>query len=624
MKTLIFTLIFPTLVMAAAGDPGEMRLSDAEINQRLISVARDVENERILEGVSDLQDCKRNFRPNSSGNRVNDLQNLQTCVNGKFKGRSAEEIKAISDKLSLETYNLIPSKTVKNITEYLTKKLYRNITGIDVSDDNDPAKRIREMKFNAGKKQVDQKVFFELYKNQVAKNVLYEVSRFCFLDLRRSEPTASDNSFMEHWNNLNDFSSTVDAENPPSTIGPVNDVGSAFGSNQAGQSASTTDSNSYENMFRNIFGSSQNAPIPSSQKLNNFFFFCGKQIELLCKAFEQNKASAPTTVTVTTASTTGTTGAKACLAKTRLTSYKRAMAAAEDIYKKFSEDNGSNFSIALDRNEMVQRYQGGSGPNEKSVNALTNSSSADFLEATKNMDNSEAQDCASAGNGGTECENFIIVDDSRERIQNNTDLVYLAKKEAERERVAALVRGNEQSLKDYLEENYPDLKAQLEKDPTIKNQLENLIAQKWEARRVALQEEIILRLGKRQINQTEATTDDANGVKQKDAFAKVNANDALNEKTRLAQVVFFNNIISSSLELKTASGQSLGRNVQALDDEIAAAENEVQSTLFDNLKTTLGSSGGSSGGSSSGGLNGNESVTNIDFLDEFIGIPKTP
>ncbi len=81
---------------------------------------------------------------------------------------------------------------------------------------------------------------------------------------------------------------------------------------------------------------------------------------------------------------------------------------------------------------------------------------------------------------------------------------------------------------------------------------------------------------------------------------------------------FFNNIITSNLNLRTQSGTSLGRNSQALSGELDNLENQVAGNLFQNLRTSLpaASSGGQTHNPSGG-----ESITDITFLDQFLGGP---
>ncbi len=627
MKTLIFGLIFSTLVMA---EPQEMRLSDSEINQKLVGVAVDISNQKILEGVAELQPCRDGFRftPGTPPTPAQ-LTTLQSCIDGVFRGKPADQIAAISDKMNLETYNLIPSKSVQNVTNYLTEKTYKSLTGVDLKEQSTAAK-LQQMKFG-NKKMLDQKDFFELYKNQVSKNALYEVSRFCFKDLRNSSASASAaTNFMDHWNNLDEFarSSTPTVPASGTAISPTDSGTPAFDV-AAGSStgAAATTQGSYTNLMQTIFGAGTTPPNPT--KLSNFFQYCAKQIDELCQSYEQSCSKASSTPASGAASTTACAaatatgasnpnptapGARACLAKTRIVAFKKALAASDEFVREFTDQskNGNDFVIALNANQIVNRYAGGRGQNEKSYNELTNSASVDFFKANESENYQDAQNCIR--NGGRDCEKFDVSSDAEEKILQDNTLVYSAKRAAELARVRAL---SGQPLDEFLAQNYPDIKK-LRDDGTLTRQgrtLEDAIAQRWDGRRESMMNEIKNRIGSRQVTAVEAQTA---GVK--DTVAKANATQALTEKTRLAQVVLFNNIISSSLELQTTSGQRLGRNVQALSNELDASQSEVQGSLFSNLRTLTDQAPGTTAppaGSS-------DSVNGIGFLYKLIGLPDDP
>lgn len=633
MKTLLFTLIFTFQAFAQrpSRDPNELRLSDNDINQKLVSVARDVENGEILKESTDLKSCRDDFQRVGNPNDQGAIRILENCLKGKI-GTGPGAI-AIADKLDLVTYNLIPSKTVSNVTSYLTKKLYLQLTGVDI-DERDVATKLQKMKFNQ-KKQIDHKDFFDLYKNQIAKNVLYEVSRFCFIDLRlTSAPNDSSGNplktFTEHWANLAQF------DNPVTNLAsiPVTDTGSPSFESPAGTPASGNNSASYSTIMSNIFSGAGPGQVPSTKRLENFFFFCGKQINELCKKFEEGcrdqngvrtrDCGATTTAATATsqASTTYVAGSKACLAKTRLTAFRSAMKASDKILEDFDKDKGEDIFLRLDSNQIVKRYERGAGQgDEKSLNELTNNASADFYKNADTETSQSAQDCIDSN--GSDCQKFELVDDSVARINTNNVIVYEAKRLAEIEKVKKLVADGGSTLTEYIEKYYPDLKEMVTTNPQA---LEKAIESKWDAKRVALMKEIQDRIGERQITENEAqgSASSTQFASKKEEVAVKNAQSTLNEKNRLAQVVFFNNIISSSLELKDSSGTILGRNIQALDNEFDSAESEAPG-VFTNLRSQLrGTAGGSGGGSPGRGVSGSESVTNIDFLDNFIGIPKNP
>lgn len=611
MKTFIFTLIFSFQAFSTTSNPPE--LTDPQIARQLTGVAQDIKNEEVISRAPDLKQCQEDYQKQSGSipNNSQAITALENCIKQKIANKTGDALAGFSDKLNLETYNLIPSKSIQNITKYLTQKLYQSLTGVDM-EEKDVKTKLQAMKFN-NKKQINHSDFYDLYKNQVAKNALAEVSRFCLIDFRNTTYKNPGNTFIEHWNNLDDFTSQSPAID-------VTDNGAANPFGNVSATPQDTEA-SYREIMKNIFkGDGTQAVVPDEKKLNNFFFFCGRKINELCDNYEKSCAtgtasnrnctgSAPTTPTQPgqAAAPAMVGGAKACIAKTRLMAYKKAMAASDEIVKGLRDNAGADIFLALDKNEMVKRYERGAGA-EKSLNELTNNASIDFYKATQDESTKEAEECVK---DPSQCDQFVVVSDAETRIEQNTNLLYLAKRQAEMKRVKEL---QGQALDEYLEKNYPDLKDQITKNP---GQLEVLIGQRWDARREAVIKDIQDRISARQVTESE----DKSSPTFKTDQAQKNAQESLSEKTRLAQVVFFNNIISSSLSLQSQAGKNLGRNLQAIKNEVDSADSEVNGA-FSNLRqlTNSGSTAGSGGGNN--GLTGNESVTNIEFLDQFIGIPE--
>ncbi|MES2528585.1 MAG: hypothetical protein V4598_15990 [Bdellovibrionota bacterium] len=612
MKTLIFALIFSSMAHAAGPAAQPELLSDTEISNKIISSARDLENQRILEGIPDFQTCKQRFQfqkgENTDALRQRSALQATQCFKDALQGKnSPEEIGVIADKLNLQAYKLIPSKSVQEITKYLSNKMYKSLTGIDY-EESDAKKRIESLKFNKTKKIVDQKQFIELYKSQIAKNILSEVTRFCFEDFRL-EGAPSNDSFSAHWaayitaGNWNDAVATPAGSTTPAP--GVKDTGTPFGT--ASQTREDKDA-----AYQGIINSTFPGTIPSAAILSGFFFFCGKQINTLCTEFEKT-----TKADGTTPAGSDKTGARACLTKSRLVSFKKAMKASDQIIADFNANGGGNaFRLLDDPNEVVKAF--GSGQNgEKSLNEITNNASIDFFKATESEDTQKAQNCLTGG--GASCDDFVIVDDSREKIQYNVEIEYSAKREAEMARVRALVRGDRQNLIEYLKTNgYMKLAEQVETG-TIPPDFDKEIGKIWEARKIALQEEIQNRLGTRQITETEAAAQAPNGTDTvKVANAKENAKQTLNERARLSRVIFFNNIISSNLRLiEAGSNREVGRNTQALRNELSSLDGQVDGSIFENLQRTL-PSGDSSGGQNRGPT-GREEISDISFIDQFLG-----
>ncbi len=621
MKTLIFALIFSFSAIAQQNTTGE-RLSDTEISNKLISVARDIENQRILEGLPDFERCKTQFAfqagERTPAMRQRSATDATNCFKQALQGKnSVREIEAIADKLNLQAYQLIPSKSVQEITKYLSNKMYKSLTGIDYEEE-DAKKRIESLKFNKNKKIVDQKQFIVLYKNQIAKNVLTEVSRFCLEDFRL-KGAPSNASFEAHWATYlpgGNFSDAVATNTTPPGPG-VTDQGQPF-SNFSPNGTTSASRDDKDTSYQNIVNATFAGDIPASDKLSAFFFFCGTQINKLCKDFEDSTNPSGTAATLAS-----TVGSRACLTKSRLVSYRKALKASDLIIADFNTNGGGNAFQLLDNpNELVKVYGDGRDRNEKSLNEISNNASIDFYAATENEDITRAQACANNGSEA-DCNEFVIVDDSRDKIKYNIEIEYTAKRETEMARVRLLRRGDRQTLLEYLKTNgYLKLAEDIGPTGNIPTDFEDQIGKVWEARKIALQEEIQSRLGKRQITSDEAkATDPTTGEKVKVANARENAKESLNERARLARVIFFNNIISSNLDLRQGT-QIIGRNTQALSGEVNALEGQVDSSIFQSLRDSLPAD--TSGGGQNRGPTGREDVSDVSFLNQFLGGQPDP
>jgi len=117
------------------------------------------------------------------------------------------------------------------------------------------------------------------------------------------------------------------------------------------------------------------------------------------------------------------------------------------------------------------------------------------------------------------------------------------------------------------------------------------------------------KLGKRQV-QTDP----------KDPQTKLNANDVKEviqetkeERARLAQMVLFNNIITSHLELKKGDGSVVGRNVNVWKKEEQSLESsQVNSSLFQNIKSS---------NEGAKGLSREDKISGFQIIDTLLGKP---
>jgi hypothetical protein len=147
------------------------------------------------------------------------------------------------------------------------------------------------------------------------------------------------------------------------------------------------------------------------------------------------------------------------------------------------------------------------------------------------------------------------------------------------------MHGKVDDLKKYLTDNgHFDLLDKLEKDNTYDIGPE--LAKIYDARKVAEIENLKLKVGKRQVSEADNKTD----VDKKDMIEK-NIKDTKEERARIAQVVMFNNIITSQLELEDNAGNKVGRNVTGVNKEFAGMGKAYDPNLFSGIQADAKKSG---------------------------------
>lgn len=562
---------------------GDEIFNNNDKNQILSSI-KDVEVVDTLKKTSEYSNCAKDYTFQAGADdatRSAGLKKAQECFLKEInQNNDPKKLEELSNKLGLQQYGLVQSNSSKEIQSYLNDKLYQALTGIDRKE-QDQKKQIEAMKFK-NMKQVDQSVFIQLYKNQLGKNALAEISRFCFEKLRLKNN--KERQFDKHW-----ASYTGDAVIDPKTVDDLGDPPFTTFSNP--NDAGTV----YQEIFASIQGQNFN-----EKKLSNFFLHCGKLITPLCDDYKKTQDAA-STLSVTEG--TMTPGAAACLTQSRIQDFKKAIAAADLVIKDFqslSEDQKTGVFLALDGKPKMY----GADKNDKGIDELTNLSSADILLKSGSDDEREKLEQACINGDKEACGSFASTGDSLDKAKHNIELQMTLKREVEKKRVALLKGKNDDSLEEYLKANgFMEL---LENDKYKRMdaaELQTEIGKSFEARKNSLILEINNKLGSRQVKKGEDVE-----VKAKALF---NNNELKEEKARMTQVVLFHNIISSFLTLKREDDPNAqGRNVETWNKEeegLKAAS--VDSSYFENIKAS---------NEKADKIDSKNSGMNFDILDQFL------
>lgn len=602
MKTLLFALLFLSHSLWA-----QKEIINTDDGHKIASQIKDVEVTQMLNKTSEFKDCRDEYKFKADATDAEKSTNLQAaadCFKRKISegNKSKEKLEELSETLNLSHYKLIKSKKAEDVQKYLNDKMYQAMTGVDPSE-SDLKKLQEDLKFNK-KKHIDQATFFKLYRMQLGKNALFEISRFCFENLRVTGREQITN-FADHWKDYSAIQGTNLITQSNNTPLALNDKGDPkFGTIQD----PTDKKQIYQDIFKSFQNSSGNGL--DSTLLDNFFEQCGTVIVPLCKAFETtlnlDKTQSKTSIN------SAANGANACLAKARLQEFRKAITMLDNIYDHQSGklkdfmSNSAQMSLALS-GEPIKIYGDGSDPKEKNEYELTNFDSSTMLGNEDANQTKELEECQSKGTLD-KCQDIFSDKESFEKAKHKTELEMTLRREVEMERVKKIVNQNQQDIKTYLKENgYEDiLKEYNEGKLKSADDLSKRVGQAFEAKKIALLAQLNSKMSKRQVDPNTPTIDPN---KIGDVI-----DETKEERARLAQVVLFNNIIASRLSLKNDKDETVGTNIGIWNaEEAELTKSQIDPNLFKNLQSNQGQSGTS--------LDKGENLDYVNALESFLGAP---
>jgi len=567
--SIIIKIIFLMSINVFSDDAPEI-MSDEDLKKKFLTVVKDNEIEKKLEQSSEFNNCIKGnkFDPDQAV-RQKHVADAEQCFQKILSGKSAEEIQRLSEQLELPNFGLVSGQNSNEIKEYLGDKLYKAMTGIDRRDKN-------QKDTFKNRKLVKQKDFIELYYHHISKSVMFEISRFCFENLRLKTGASTD-SFTDHWGSYLKGSVSISI-----SLASLDDSGDGgFGI----QSSSLKDTkSSYDAIFKGIAGQQK---MPTA-RLGDFYTFCLKTIPQLCDQFKKDKNKP---------------GSKACLVQDRLQKIRTAIANTEKVKANFDSNYVGGTGISPDN--IIQVFD---PTGDNSYSNLTEITSYDILEGGKTGNDDRANLAADCLKNQTQqdCQKFITIDDSRLNIEFNTELSERLQKQAEIARIEAL-KGDQVKLEKYLtDKGYLDLASKLKQNPNtdIKTEIGLIFDAKREATLKAIKDKI----GKRQMTKDEAKIKTA-----VEANIKSAAEDELTERARMSQVVLFNNIILGFVDAQNKKTGKTQRYVNSWRREEKSLESDakgkIDENLFDGFKQTISGSNNSTTG---------EEVVQVDSLLELV------
>lgn len=627
MRLLFLTLLLSLGLPAADDTTGEI-LTDQQLSTKFVSVIQATRVEDQLIQSSIFAKCATDFKFDAKKTRDQQTDEatgaqISKCFEDEIKKQPAAKIEELSKSMNLQGFQLVRSKNVQDITKFLTARVYKRMTGIDLEEQN-MEKKIKAMRFdNPDRKVVDQRDFVELYKIELGKSALYEISRFCFTNLRRTtpkNPETSGHSFVDHWGTqpAKDYFGTGVIDPNTKQISRAEIVNFTdvpkhpFGNLTGGDKQSTYDE---------IIKSFSKNPDFTANTIKDFFTSCMRTITPLCNVFRDasrpNPANppvvpataatppAPGATNPTVTQTASAPGANACLTQGRLMAIRKAMKDTTVVLADWDSLRAGN-SIKLDKDPTFYNERDG----QDGYSAVSTLGSDDFLEASDNQRQQRLSDCTGLQGSDIpdDCEGFLVEDDSLKKALRDTDFNLRLKTELELKRIEEL-KSNKQGLEEYLDKmGYLELKEQFKNNPaTFDTEVKNF----FDSQRLAALNQIRAKVGSRQLDSgTNSDQDKLNALNENVSVSK-------SESARLAQVVLFTNIITSSLTLEKANKGGgttvIGQNTQGLDRE-RNANSQDNGAFFQNFSSIQ----------SNKGDNGGNILEDISFLDEIIGKPAAP
>jgi hypothetical protein len=539
--------------------------------------------------------------PNSPQNK---RQRARDCFESQLLGKSDSEIAELADQLSLEANRLIPNKSRKAVTEYFVARIQNALYGAGAAGD-DRRKRDKTL--------VDHSVFADLYENQLGKNLLMEVSRYC------------------HHNIIPDGKQPKDPKDPVRVIAllkstdctpqlplhlslncldkKIEDTGDVVSTPQSPTAPTPTIYQEFETAFT-VGGS----PV-SGADMQYLFTSCMKLVANFCNFRNICIANETAIVAGTTPDLKGfgdinnpgvlsncpqgsqamaksELGKNSCLLQTKIRAFRTNLTALNKTKEQLADmEDRQNDSRALRGADSKMELHQNTG--DSSVAAITTLTTKDAEEigGLGNADAADLEQCSRSPED-PKCDEFYYTNAERVRFEQMGQ-VYDAATIAERRRIEGL-SSDKDRLKTYLEsKGYADLAERLEKGTATEAEIVEVaktrFASEREAAYASMEERFLDK--QRPVNNPSATP-------VGDELAKR----FQSEQRQLSQLMLYNNIVTSYIEVSRGSERLTNaatreREVEAMRDNSGAVGNSL--TFFENLNPGGQSSGSASNDSSS-------------------------
>ncbi len=594
-------MLFLVPFLLVWGVSAEVTLSGAQLqqlSQRFVSTIRETQVDRQLTSEPRVQACLDQHRITAgmSDTQIREKREAaQVCFRGVFANTSEADLQRLSEQMRLESSGLVSGRSRQAIMDYFSNRLENALYG--QAGANGQEAKLRDQNI------VDHKVFEDLYRSQLGKNILLEISRFCLekasAKLNDSFPDPGTANHMSGWQffitNTKTNAGFCDPKNSKECLEWLTDT-----------KAITPQDDPYQAVQDALMGVE-----PQNQQafLTDFFSNCALMVNPMCEAKAYCEAPAADRdrlyphfrgFSERCTENGKKYGAEACITQAKLRAMRVNLTALEETKTAYREMQAGPAGLNREPIGSGRVYTGSQGSTIDELTSLTTT------EAKRAQDSAgieaeafESANCIEMPENAA-CRDFFYTQQEGTALAN-VGLRDMAATELERRRIEAL-RGED--LEKYLrDKGYADLLQQLQ-NGTPATDIVELAKNRYTAEREAAFSAMEDAFKERQIGAGENTAAQAAQKVQQQLQERNNA---------FNRLVLFNNVVSSYLKLNdgTQNTATLTREVESMRSG-EAPETALQ--FFSNLSDASG------GGNRSG-----ESVTvDFDTLDKLLGGQENP
>lgn len=152
--------------------------------ETFIEAVKEKEDEELILSSEQFKECKEKFKNFKQDSSKKD--DLVKCLNEKILAEGSDQEEAntklleVAKKLGITSVNPKIGESPKSIKEYLQKRIRRVVHGD--AEGQEQLRKLSEKEF------VDHRLYYQLYKEQVGKNTLLQVSRYCIENFGYEDP----------------------------------------------------------------------------------------------------------------------------------------------------------------------------------------------------------------------------------------------------------------------------------------------------------------------------------------------------------------------------------------------------------------------------------------------------